>query len=73
MIVAEVLCKHLLYGGSVIVSVDYDKLEGCSHNIDDIVDEPSCFVALHTMYVSGDTEFSAAAFRYFYPIHFTLC
>ena len=37
MIVAEVLCQHLLYGGSVIVSVDYDKLEGYSHNIDDIV------------------------------------
>ena len=39
MIVAEVLCQHLLYGGSVIVSVDYDKLEGCSDNIDDIVDD----------------------------------
>lgn len=57
MIVAEVLCQHLLYGGSVIVSVDYDKLEGCSDNIDDIVDEPSGFVALHAVYVSSDTDF----------------
>lgn len=46
-----------LYGGSVIASVDYDKLEGCSHNIDDIVDEPSCFVALHAVYISSDTNF----------------
>ena len=57
MIVAEVLCQHLLYGGSVIVSVDYDKLEGCSDNIDDIVDEPSGLVALHAVYVSSDTDF----------------
>ena len=73
MIVAEVLCKHLLYGGSVIVSVDYDKLEGCSHNIDDIVDEPSCFVAFHAMYVSSDTDFPTAAFRNYYSVHLTLC
>ena len=39
MIVAEVLCQHLLYGCSVIVSVDDDKLEGRTHDVDDIVDE----------------------------------
>ena len=58
MIVAEVLCQHLLYGCSVIVSVDDDKLEGRTHDVDDIVDEPSGFVALHTVYVGGDTDFS---------------
>ena len=51
MIVAEVLSQHLLYGSSVIVSVDDDKLEGSTHDVDDIVDEPSGFVALHAMYI----------------------
>ena len=57
MIVAEVLCQHLFYGSTVIVSVDDDKLEGHTHDVDDIVDEPSGFVALHTMYVSSDANF----------------
>lgn len=73
MIVAEVLCQQLFYGGSVIISVDDDKLEGHAHDIDDIVDEPSGFVAFHTVNISSDVDPSVPCFRNAYAVQFLLC
>ena len=52
----------------MIVSVDDDKLEGRTHDVDDIVDEPSGFVALHTVYIGGDTDISWGFFFYRYSV-----
>ena len=57
MIVSKVICKHILDGGSVGISVDNDKLECRSYHIYYVIDELPYFNSGHTMYICDNHKF----------------
>ena len=54
MIIIEIIGEHILDGCPVIVAMDDDELEGYSHKINNVVDEPPGLAARHSMHVSDD-------------------